>query len=80
MIGINDMPGKPGDPLDRQKIGSRMNRFIRLPLFPAATAGKSGDSSDSILAKQFSYFAFELCMLDFVEKEPLGIQLLGALP
>ena len=77
---INGIPRKPGDPLGRHKSGDQVNRFTWSPLFPAATAGKSGARSDSILAKQFSYIAFELCMLDFVEKEPLGIQLRGALP
>ena len=77
---INGIPNKSGDPLGRPKSGRQVNRFTWRPLFPAATAGKSGSSSGSILAKQFSYFACELCMLDFVEKEPLGIQLLGALP
>jgi len=77
---INAIPRKSGDPLGRPKSGRQVNRFTWRPLFPAATAGKSGSSSGSILAKQFSYFACELCMLDFVEKEPLGIQLLGALP
>ena len=55
--------------------GSHCHRF-----FPLPQQRSPWNQAVNILAKRCPYFAFDLLMLDFVEEEPFGIQLLGTLP